>query len=189
MNPYDFPREYERESLAKLMASLSAYQRRAARSYVRHVEYGDSTLRAWLEEGPHSPAASTWKKPFSQGGNYWGAEQDDPDSPFRRAVRLLIEGEESWRTLEEEKAVRTATRIYKMAAPAAAQVHVDLLTNSDPKERRMAAKEVADRAGVGVEENADSGRQPVEPEFVQQMIERVYGGGHGEDGDDGDDGD
>lgn len=102
------------------MAQLDRRQRRAVRSYVRNVECGDRTLTDWIERDPDSPALSTWRKPGSEGGRYWGTEAS-PGEAFRQAVQLYVLAYQRWETAEEEKALRKAGRQLRMLAPKAAK--------------------------------------------------------------------
>ena len=154
-DPYDYPRAYETEAIARLAAQLAPKPRRVARSYVRNVQYGEMTLGEWQENGPHSVKDASWRKPYSKGGNYYGTEADSPESPFRKYLHALIVGEERWRNEEEVRAVRKAQRTYRMNAPAAADTHVKLMDYPDPMVRLRAAKEVADRADPGTAVKSD----------------------------------
>ena len=146
MNPYDLPHDCEREEVATAMAQLDRRQRRAVRSYVRSVECGDRTLTDWIERDPDSPALSTWRKPGSEGGRYWGTEAS-PGEAFRQAVQLYVLAYQRWETAEEEKALRKAGRQLRMLAPKAAEQLASIIEQGQVRFDRD-AQVVIKQAGV-----------------------------------------
>ena len=148
LNPYDIPHDCEREGVATALAHLDRRQRRVLRAYVRNVECGARTLTQWLAEGPDAVALSTWRKPGSTGGKYWGTEAD-PVIPFRQAVDLYVKAWLAWEAGEEVKAVRKAGRELRLMAPkAAARLEYLMEQGESHNVQLRAALGVLDRAGT-----------------------------------------
>lgn len=188
MNPFDLPHECEREDLAKRLAKLNRRQRRTLRAYVRQVEFGPMSLAQWLQESEFAPAESTWRRPGSIGGKYWGTEAD-PCIEFRDALDAYQRAYEGWELADEAKAVRQAQRTLRVAAPAAAQQLVTLSQNAELEEvRRKASESILDRAGVETAEKSVATQHVELAPELRRMIEQVYGdNGDGDAPDTGDD--
>lgn len=128
------------------MARLAPRQRRAIRSYVRHVECGATTLGDWIANDPDSPALSTWRKPANEGGNYWGTEASPVES-FRRTVQLYVLAFQRWQTGEEEAALRKAGRQLRLLAPVAAEQLASIIEKGQVRFER-AGDYVVKQAGI-----------------------------------------
>lgn len=156
INPFDFPHDCERESVARALGNLSRQQRRVLRSYVRNVECGQMTLGQWIEDSPDSVAMSTWRRPAGQKGKYWGTD-DDPVDAFREAARLYTDAWLQWETSEEEKALRKAGRELRLMAPSAVERLRWLMLNGESHNVQLRATDsILNRAALETAEKSSN---------------------------------
>lgn len=147
MNPYSTPRYAEREAAHQAMLKLDRLQQAVLRSYVLQVHFGGKSLAEW-HGSEFAVNKANWHKPYRKGGRYYGTE-DDGNPEFRAALEKLVECYTLARTVEEERVVAEAGRLYRLAATEAARTHIDLMRGSeDDAVMLKAASEIADRAGV-----------------------------------------
>jgi hypothetical protein len=154
-DPWNVPHDCEKAEVAERLVHLSAKQRKVVRSYVRNVEFGEMSLTQWIDQDQYPRVSlSTWRRPESKGGNYWGTE-DSPNLLFRDAVQVYVTAYARWETEEEETSIRSAGREMRLGALNAARRITDLVDNADKDETKLnAAKTVLDRASMETAEKS-----------------------------------
>lgn len=111
---WDLPHGCESAEVAALLAGLSRKQRRVLREYVWRVELGELGVMAWLADARCPVSEGVWYRSAERGGHYWGCVA------FQAALERYMNAALGWQTREEARAVASAQRSLRMAAPRAA---------------------------------------------------------------------